>query len=287
MLSFFLKFLVAIFVTLLVLSVSYKTLNFNRFTLILVLVFTNVLLLSMYLFKPSNKKNIDRVMKICISPDYPPFCYINKGKPAGIDIDILEEVAKKMGYETQYTILPFDVLFQGIRNKEFHVAAGGLSYTQERSKQITFSDSYIHINHAILIIKKKKQDVISGNLTIGVQYGSVFTRFINKILPQSFIKETTDALLLLEELKQDKIDAILADAIFIIDFYKTLTEEEKEQYILKKIKAPIITYTAFPINKNIMNSDEFNKILLDVAKHHPLINEYIDFLNNIEELSSE
>ncbi|OED45412.1 hypothetical protein AB836_00735 [Rickettsiales bacterium (ex Bugula neritina AB1)] len=284
LLSLTLKLIVAVFFTLFILSFSYKHLNLKKFLWILIIVFTNILLLSIYFSPLNNKKNVDRIMKICISPDYPPFCYIDNGKPKGIDINILEKIAAKMGYETQYTILSFEVLLQGITNREFHVAAGGLMSTKERSQQLKFSNSYISVRDVLLMIKKDKIEDVSSNIIIGVQYGSIFKNIIQKNLPQSSIKEINNSLLLLDNIKNNKFDAIVGDDIFILDFYDKLQEEEKSQYVLRKIKTPTNIFIAFPLNNELINSKDFNEILEEVIKdkENNINNEYIDIIEELE-----
>ena len=40
-----------------------------------------------------------QTLKFANSPDYPPFDYIKDGKYAGVDIEILDAIAKRVGFD--------------------------------------------------------------------------------------------------------------------------------------------------------------------------------------------
>ena len=85
------------------------------------------------------------------SPDFPPFEYLEGGKVVGIEVEILEKVAAKMGKELVIEQMDFDSVIPGVQAGKFDVGVSGITATEERKKNMDFSDTYFMASQAIVV----------------------------------------------------------------------------------------------------------------------------------------
>ncbi|MFD2271193.1 ABC transporter substrate-binding protein [Undibacterium arcticum] len=80
--------------------------------------------------------------KIIIATEgaYPPFSYFQGSKLTGLDIELGEALAKKMGLTVEWKALSFDALLAGLRQDRWDVAMSSIGITEERAKAVTFSN---------------------------------------------------------------------------------------------------------------------------------------------------
>ena len=85
------------------------------------------------------------------SPDFPPFEYLEGGKVVGIEVEILEKVAAKMGAELVIEQMDFDSVIPGVQAGKFDVGVSGITATEERKQNMDFSDTYFMASQAIVV----------------------------------------------------------------------------------------------------------------------------------------
>ena len=85
------------------------------------------------------------------SPDFPPFEYLEGGKVVGIEVEILEKVAAKMGKELVIEQMDFDSVIPGVQAGKFDVGVSGITATEERKQNMDFSDTYFMASQAIVV----------------------------------------------------------------------------------------------------------------------------------------
>ena len=70
-----------------------------------------------------------------IDANFPPFAYVDKtGKPAGLDIDAVDWIAKKLGFEVEHKPMDWNGIVASLTNNKIDFIASGLSVTSEREK---------------------------------------------------------------------------------------------------------------------------------------------------------
>lgn len=65
------------------------------------------------------------------------------GKPAGYDVDLLNDLAKNLGVTLDIQNLDFNGLIPGLQSKKFDMVSVGLNATAERQKVVDFSRPYV------------------------------------------------------------------------------------------------------------------------------------------------
>ena len=80
------------------------------------------------------------VLRMGVDPTYPPLEYRDpQGKMIGFDIDLGDEICKRMAVKCEYVQSSFDGLIPGLLARKFDGVLSSLSITEQRLKQIDFS----------------------------------------------------------------------------------------------------------------------------------------------------
>lgn len=117
---------------------------------------------------------------IASSPDFPPFESLQgDGSVAGIEIDIMEQVANQLGVKLTIEQVNFDSILLGVMNGSYDMGVSGFSVTEERKKNVLFTDPYCLAAQAIVVTEDSsiasKAD-LDGKL-ISVQSGTTAELF--------------------------------------------------------------------------------------------------------------
>ena len=80
--------------------------------------------------------------KIAVDAAYPP-CSFKKGDTfVGIELDMLEEIAKREGFSYELKFMNFDGVIPGLVSGQIDGALDGINISDERKKIVDFSDDY-------------------------------------------------------------------------------------------------------------------------------------------------
>lgn len=84
----------------------------------------------------------DGVLTVGLSPDFPPLEYLDNGELTGSDVDLITEVADRMGLTVNFEHQAFDQLINSVRTDRVDLVISGMSDTVERQKTLDFVDYY-------------------------------------------------------------------------------------------------------------------------------------------------
>lgn len=85
---------------------------------------------------------------------FPPFEYLgSNGQPAGLDIDLVQLVADKLGVKMKVLDMNFNLLIESLKGGKGEIIAAGITATPERATQIDFTIPYVLNGQALLIPK--------------------------------------------------------------------------------------------------------------------------------------
>ncbi len=88
---------------------------------------------------------------VATSPDFPPFESLEGGEVVGIEVDILNKVAEKMGMELDIQQMDFDSVIPGVQAGKFDVGMSGITVTDKRKENVDFSSVYFMAAQAIVV----------------------------------------------------------------------------------------------------------------------------------------
>lgn len=113
-------------------------------------------------------------LTVATSPDFPPFESLEGGKVVGIEVDILEQIAKKMGIELEIVQMDFDAVLMGVQTAKYNCGMSGITVTADREKNMRFTTPYY--NAAQVIVVKDGSDIKGKadlkDKTVSVQTGT-------------------------------------------------------------------------------------------------------------------
>jgi len=82
------------------------------------------------------------IFTFAASGEYQPFSYFKDGQLTGFDIEIGNEIAKRLGLEPKPVTSPFSGIIAGVKEGRYDAAIASHAITEERKQQIDFADPY-------------------------------------------------------------------------------------------------------------------------------------------------
>lgn len=222
------------------------------------------------------------------SPDYPPFEFLvsegGKGNVVGADIELAKKLAEKMGVELEIKTIDFDALIPALQSGKVDVVITGMSPTEERKKNIDFSDIYFQGKNGVIVKKgdsgKYKTEDDLKKAKLGVQKGSTQETYIKDTLKVTGYKGLTAVPDLVMDLKNGNVDAIVLndkvaginatkyDGVEIVKDIKMTSagEEEAMAIAVKKGDNKDLIELMNKVIKDLNASGEYDKILADAVE---------------------
>jgi ABC-type amino acid transport substrate-binding protein len=105
---------------------------------------------------------------------YPPFEFSPRGEPEGFDIDLMNEIADRAGFEVEYENARFDGLIRGLSTDLFDAAISAMTITEGRDQQVDFSDPYFNADQTLLVMDDSDVEAVEdlSEGVVGVQQGT-------------------------------------------------------------------------------------------------------------------
>jgi len=142
---------------------------------------------------------------------YPPFGFIENGEKVGFDVDIANEIARRMGVKLVYEQIDFRGIIAALTSKRVDLLITGMVYTPDRAKQIAYSEPYFNGGVAAAYKDKplKQPDDLVGR-TVGVELGSAGDKFVRENYANRVQIKTYDTVFLaLKDLENGRTDAFV------------------------------------------------------------------------------
>ncbi|MDQ0195590.1 amino acid ABC transporter substrate-binding protein [Paenibacillus wynnii] len=161
-------------------------------------------------------------LRIGTEGTYAPFTFHDAaGKLTGFDVEIAEEVSKRLGVEPEFFETQWDGIFAGMDAKRFDVIFNEVSITDERKAKYDFSESYI-VSKAVLIVSEDNEDIKSFADLKGKKAGQSLTSNLSKIATDNGaeIVGTEGFNQAIDLLTSGRIDATVNDGLSYLDLKK-------------------------------------------------------------------
>jgi polar amino acid transport system substrate-binding protein len=153
-------------------------------------------------------------IRVATDATWAPFEYINEQtkEVEGFDIDVLNAIAEKENLEIEYINVGWDALLAGMAQGTYDVAISSITITEERAKDMLFSDPYFEAGQIITV--QKSNTTITGKETltgqVGAQLGTTGAMEVEKIAGAE-LKTYDDIGLAFQDLMNGQIDAVVCD----------------------------------------------------------------------------
>lgn len=166
--------------------------------------------------------------RVGTNPTWPPFEYVDETtkEPTGFDIELIQAVAKIEGFNVEIISTSFDALIPGVANGTYDIGASAITITEERKKQMLFSEPYITVGQ-IMTVREDSELVTLDDFkdkVIGVQIGTTGAIMVQEWADKGLVKyngyDTIDLAYL--DLKAGQIDGVLADNTMAVGYTASL-----------------------------------------------------------------
>ena len=111
------------------------------------------LLLSLLAFLCSCEKEHKVKLVMVTNATFPPYEYMAGNEIDGIDPAVVRLVTSRLGYDLEIRDMNFDSLIPAVQSGKAHIAAAGITVTEERKKQVLFTLPYV-ISKQVILVKK-------------------------------------------------------------------------------------------------------------------------------------
>lgn len=146
----------------------------------------------------------DGTLTVATSPDYPPFENLENGEAVGLDIDIAQAIADKLGLKLEVKSLQFDGILTAIAaGGQADLGISGFTVDPERAKTVDFSDTYYVDDLAVAAMKggsvnkdNAAEELNKAGVIIAVQSGTSGESYCQENFPNATIQpygNSTDA----------------------------------------------------------------------------------------------
>jgi len=164
----------------------------------------------------------DGRIRIGTEGTYAPFTFHDKsGKLTGFDVEIAEEVAKRLGVKAEFIETKWDGMFAGLDAKRFDAVVNEVSIRPDRQEKYDFSEPYI-VSKAILIVHQDNKDITKFEDLKGKKSAQSLTSNLTDIAKSygATIVQTDGFNQAIDLLTSKRVDATVNDGLSYLDLKK-------------------------------------------------------------------
>ena len=151
---------------------------------------------------------------------FPPYEFIEGDGFAGIDVEIAEAIAEKLGLELEISDMEFDSIVESVKNGKADIGLAGMTITPERQEIVNFTTSYA-TGVQVIIVKEGSPITSVDDLfadgashTIGVQRnttGDLYTTWDLEDEGKATINRYSKGSEAVQALLTGKVDCVVID----------------------------------------------------------------------------
>lgn len=181
----------------------------------------------------------DGVLTMATNAYFPPYEYYEGSDIVGIDAEIAQAIADKLGLELKIEDMEFDSIITAVQTGKADMGLAGMTVTEERLQTINFSDTYATGIQSVIV--KEDSDIqtlddLQGK-KIGVQLSTTGDIYASDDYGADNVEQYNKGADAILALTQGKIDAVIIDnqpALSFVDSNEGLrildTEYVQEEY---------------------------------------------------------
>ena len=160
------------------------------------------------------------VLTMATNAEFPPYEYYEGDTVTGIDVEIAQAIAGKLGLTLQVEDMEFDSVISAVQGGKADIGMAGMTVTEERLEEVNFTESYA--TGVQVIIVTEDSDITSAddlfaegaNHTIGVQLATTGDLYTTEYIEAAGLgtvdryNKGADAVM---ALKNGKVDCVVID----------------------------------------------------------------------------
>ena len=167
-----------------------------------------------------NKKGSDELTTVtegklimATNAEFPPYEYYDGDNIVGIDAEVAELIAQKLGLTLEIADIDFDSIVPGVQTGKYDMGMAGMTVNEERQQKVNFTDPYAK-GVQVVIVKEggsvASLDDIKGK-KIGVQQTTTGDIYATDEYGEEAMVRYQNGALAVEGLKSGKVDCVIID----------------------------------------------------------------------------
>lgn len=156
----------------------------------------------------------DGVLTMGTNAAFPPYEYKEGDEVVGIDAEIAQALADKLGLKLEILDMDFSSLITAIQAGKIDISLAGMTVTDERKQNVDFTDSYA-TGVQVIIVKNdsdiKSVDDLANDKIMGVQEGTTGHLYCSDDYGEDHVIAYTNGATAVQALLQDKVDCVVID----------------------------------------------------------------------------
>ena len=168
---------------------------------------------------PAGTQKLDTLepgkLKVAVE-SYMPYTGLQGGKIVGLDGDIINTVAKRLGLEVQPQLTDFNGMLGGVQSHRVDITVGGVAWSKEREQQGLFTDPPYYSPPAMGVRSGKQYTTVQSlqNQRLGTVTGYVWVKSI-KAVPGAKLGAYPNATGVFDDLGDGRLDVGFLDPLLI------------------------------------------------------------------------
>lgn len=154
---------------------------------------------------------------------YPPFSFHNADNQlTGFDIDVMNEIGKRLGVKVEYVETPWDAMFAALQAKRFDLVANQVTFNEERNALYDLSEPYVETT-GVLVVRKDETDIKTLADLKGKRAAENITSNWAQVAKDNgaTVVGVDDMSLAITNLEQGRVDALVNDELAIRSYLRS------------------------------------------------------------------
>ena len=155
-------------------------------------------------------------MTCAMSGEYRPFnFYGSDTKLQGFDVDMCNEIAKRLDLDANPVTGQFNTLIAGLQAGRYDAIIGSMANTPKRAEQVDFSKPYYSSGTQLFVAPDSSVQDIRGleNATVGVTLGTTFEDYARKQPNVKDVKTYKSDIEALKDLQAGRLDGVITQGL--------------------------------------------------------------------------
>ena len=166
-------------------------------------------------FAPAAFAADKKTIKVATNVAFPPYEYYEDEKAVGIDVDIMQAICDKLGYEMELSDMEFGSIITAVASGKIDVGFGAITITEERAKSVHFTTSYSTGIQSIIVKEDSPiasvEDLHGDKIKIGVQQDTTGDIYATGDFGEDHIARFNKGADAVQALLTGKCDAVIID----------------------------------------------------------------------------
>lgn len=155
-------------------------------------------------------------IKMAMSGQYPPFNFVDENnKLTGFDVEMGQEIAKRIGVEGVALSTAWDGIIAGLLANKYEWICGSMAITDVRLKSIDFTEPYYRSGAQLFVKKGSSINSIKGlkGKKVGVTLGTTYEEWVRKNIADAKVRTYKGVPDMILEISTGRIDGFITDKI--------------------------------------------------------------------------